>query len=83
MSEETIDKAIQVFNLSPKIKNSITKNFHLLGSKDYDNLLNFEIMREYNLDNDISKHLINTYGIFSKNLLNEGNKYIFIQNLKY
>jgi hypothetical protein len=62
MSEEVVDTAIKTFNLKPKLDKSITKIFQLFYSQDYDDLLYFSLIKDFDLNFDIAKHLTNTYG---------------------
>ncbi len=62
MAEDTIDKAISIFQLRPK-RQCITKNIKYYGSNGFNMFYKYQFMEHKGLDYDISKYLLRNYGI--------------------
>ncbi|KAI9480753.1 MAG: FAD dependent oxidoreductase-domain-containing protein [Benjaminiella poitrasii] len=61
MAEETVDKAIEVFNLNPKQKCQ-TEHVQLIGSKGYNNTMFIRLVQEHGMDTEVAQHLARSYG---------------------
>ncbi|KAK4046286.1 mitochondrial glycerol-3-phosphate dehydrogenase [Microbotryomycetes sp. JL221] len=62
MAEETVDRAIEEYNLKPTLSKSITRKVQLLGSQGWDKLYFIHLIQEYGLDTEVAQHLASTYG---------------------
>ncbi|KAJ3086340.1 mitochondrial glycerol-3-phosphate dehydrogenase [Quaeritorhiza haematococci] len=63
MAEETIDYAIQVFDLEPTIsQHSVTENTLLVGSHGWSKNLFVKLVQHFGLETEIAEHLSDSYG---------------------
>lgn len=63
MAEDTVDVAIERFNLDAT--SCITKNLPIIGSDNFDNNLYKKLMKKYDLDKDVAIHFQNYYGSYA------------------
>ncbi|KAF0531884.1 DAO-domain-containing protein [Gigaspora margarita] len=61
MAKETIDKAIEVFDLNP-LYECQTENEKLIGSQEYSETMFIRLIQKFGLDTEVAKHLANDYG---------------------
>lgn len=61
MAEETIDKAIQVFDLKP-LGPSLTLHTPLLGSMNWSKSMFIKLIQHFGLETEVAKHLSDSYG---------------------
>ncbi|PKI82702.1 glycerol-3-phosphate dehydrogenase [Malassezia vespertilionis] len=61
MAEETVDRAIQLFDLKP-LRACISKNVRLIGSHEWSRTMYVRLLQEYGLDQDVAMHLSTSYG---------------------
>ncbi|VDN22270.1 unnamed protein product [Gongylonema pulchrum] len=61
MAEETVDKAVEVANLTPA-RQCATAGLLLEGAHNWDPLLHIQLVQDYGLDEDVARHLSSTYG---------------------
>lgn len=61
MAEQTVDKAIETFNLQP-MRECVTKQTRLLGSHGWSKTMYVKLLQRFGLDTDVAKHLSATYG---------------------
>lgn len=61
MAQETVDRAIEVFNLKPK-SGCVTETTMLLGSEGYSNTMFIRLIQEFGMDTEVAMHLANSYG---------------------
>lgn len=61
MAEETVDRAIDVFNLKPKEKCN-TEEVLLIGSKGYSSTMFIRLVQEFGMDTEVAQHLARSYG---------------------
>ncbi|UZJ52343.1 hypothetical protein CBS101457_001663 [Exobasidium rhododendri] len=61
MAEQTVDKAIECFNLQP-MRECVTKETRLLGSHGWSKTMYVKLLQRYGLETDVAKHLSATYG---------------------
>lgn len=61
MAEETIDKAIEVFNLKPTGPCVTTKTL-LIGSHHYSKTMYIKLIQHFGIETEIAKHLSESYG---------------------
>lgn len=61
MAQETVDKAIEVFDLKPK-SGCRTEHTLLLGSEGYSNTMFIRLIQEFGMDTEVAMHLANSYG---------------------
>ena len=61
MAQDTVDKAVELFNLQPKSP-SRTHDLLLVGAHDYSPLLFIKLIQTYGLSRDIAEHLAKSYG---------------------
>jgi glycerol-3-phosphate dehydrogenase len=61
MAEETVDKCIEVCNLSPTLPCQ-TKGLLLDGAHEWSPTLFIRLIQDFGLDNEVAQHLSNTYG---------------------
>ncbi|CAG8693375.1 1234_t:CDS:2, partial [Racocetra fulgida] len=61
MAKETIDKAIEVFNLKP-LNECQTENKKLIGSQGYSETMFIELIQQFGLDTEVAQHLAHDYG---------------------
>lgn len=61
MAEQTVDKAIETFNLKP-VRGCVTKQTRLLGSHGWSKTMYVKLLQRFGLDTDVAKHLSHTYG---------------------
>ena len=81
MAEDAVDKAIEVFDLKPKVLQAVdisgsfqaneqkkldgsckTIGLRVLGAHGYTPFMFMDLIRQYNLDTDVAKHLAQAYG---------------------
>ncbi|GAB1600952.1 glycerol-3-phosphate dehydrogenase, mitochondrial-like isoform X2 [Argonauta hians] len=62
MAEETIDKAIKVCGLKPKVPTCQTKGLLLDGAHDWSPTLFIRLVQDFGLENEVAQHLAGTYG---------------------
>ncbi|KAG0302574.1 mitochondrial glycerol-3-phosphate dehydrogenase [Dissophora globulifera] len=61
MAAETIDKAIQEFNLHPS-RSCSTDRVKLIGSHGYSKTMFIRLIQQFGLETEIAQHLANSYG---------------------
>lgn len=61
MAEQTVDKAIEAYNLKP-LRGCVTKQTRLLGSHGWSKTMYVKLLQRFGLDTDVAKHLSHTYG---------------------
>lgn len=61
MAEETVDRAIQEYDLKPKNK-CVTEKTLLVGSEGYSNTMFIRLIQEFGMDTEVAVHLANSYG---------------------
>jgi glycerol-3-phosphate dehydrogenase len=61
MAYETIEKAIQEFDLKP-LKHANTENVKLIGSHGYSRQMYLKLIQQYGLDVKVAEHLVDNYG---------------------
>ncbi|KAI0769123.1 DAO-domain-containing protein [Trametes elegans] len=61
MAEETVDKAIEVFNLQPK-RGCVTEELRLIGSDGWSRNMYIGLAQRYGLETEVAKHLSENYG---------------------
>jgi len=61
MAEQTVDKAIETFNLKP-LRGCVTKETRLLGSHGWSKTMYVKLLQRFGLETDVAKHLSATYG---------------------
>ncbi|KAI9141501.1 FAD dependent oxidoreductase-domain-containing protein [Paraphysoderma sedebokerense] len=61
MAEETVDKAIEVFQLEPEGP-CVTKDTLLTGSQGYSKTMYIKLIQHFGLETEIAEHLGNSYG---------------------
>jgi glycerol-3-phosphate dehydrogenase len=61
MAEETVDRAIEVFELEPKEK-CHTEHVQLIGSKGYSNTMFIRLVQEFGMDTEVASHLCRSFG---------------------
>ncbi|KAG0172621.1 mitochondrial glycerol-3-phosphate dehydrogenase [Apophysomyces sp. BC1034] len=61
MAEETVDRAIEVFDLKPT-ENCQTERVMLIGSKGYTSTMFIRLVQEFGMDTEVAQHLANSYG---------------------
>ncbi|KAG5437057.1 hypothetical protein PCANB_001178 [Pneumocystis canis] len=62
MAEDTINKAIEEFNLNPSFTKCLTSNIQLIGASGWKSTLYVSLIRKYGIDTDIAKYLCENYG---------------------
>lgn len=68
MAEETVDLAVAVARLQPR-RSCQTRSLLLAGAEDLDEDLPLQLVRRYRLDEDIIRHLVQSYGSLAWRLL--------------
>ncbi|KAI7874127.1 DAO-domain-containing protein [Lichtheimia hyalospora FSU 10163] len=61
MAEETVDRAIQEYDLKPKNK-CVTEKTLLVGSEGFSNTMFIRLIQEFGMDTEVAVHLANSYG---------------------
>ena len=61
MSEEAVDKAIEVFELTP-LTGCQTENVLLIGSHDYNPNTYIRLIQHYGMETEVAEHLLHNYG---------------------
>ncbi|TBU59006.1 DAO-domain-containing protein [Dichomitus squalens] len=61
MAEETVDKAVEVFDLKPK-SGCVTEQVRLIGSDGWSRNMFIGLVQRYGLETEIAKHLSDNYG---------------------
>ncbi|MBW0479876.1 hypothetical protein O181_019591 [Austropuccinia psidii MF-1] len=61
MAEETVDEAIETFNLKPKGP-CITKQLQLIGAHGWHQTLYIKLIQDFGLESEVAKHLTDNYG---------------------
>lgn len=61
MAEETVDKAIEIFNLKPKNK-CVTESLKLIGAHGYSSNMFIKLIQHFGLETEVAKHLAANYG---------------------
>ncbi|KAI9271729.1 FAD dependent oxidoreductase-domain-containing protein [Phascolomyces articulosus] len=61
MAEETVDRAIEVFNLKPTGP-CHTEKVMLMGSKGFSSTMFIRLVQEFGMDTEVAVHLANSYG---------------------
>ncbi|PIL22688.1 hypothetical protein GSI_15381 [Ganoderma sinense ZZ0214-1] len=61
MAEETVDKAVEVFELQPKTK-CVTESVRLVGSDGWSRNMFIGLVQRYGLETEVAKHLSDNYG---------------------
>ncbi|KAI8813018.1 FAD dependent oxidoreductase-domain-containing protein [Cladochytrium replicatum] len=61
MAEETVDKAIEVFDLKPKGP-CVTRTMPLVGTEGWSKNLFIRLVQTYGLDPEVAEHLTDSYG---------------------
>ncbi|CEP16374.1 hypothetical protein [Parasitella parasitica] len=61
MAEETVDRAIEVFNIKPTGKCD-TENVQLIGAKGYSNTMFIRLVQEFGMDTEVAAHLARSFG---------------------
>lgn len=61
MAEETVDAAIQEFNLKPQ-RPCITKILQLIGAHGWHKTLYIKLIQDFGLESEVAKHLTDNYG---------------------
>ncbi|KAI7886252.1 DAO-domain-containing protein [Lichtheimia hyalospora FSU 10163] len=62
MAKETVDKAIEVFDLEPTTPKCQTEQVMLLGSEGYNTTMFIRLIQEFGMDTEVAVHLANSYG---------------------
>ncbi|KAH9912848.1 uncharacterized protein BXZ73DRAFT_107184 [Epithele typhae] len=63
MAEETVDKAIEVFNLKDRTKRGcVTEHLRLIGSDGWSRNMFIGLVQRYGLETEVAKHLSDNYG---------------------
>ncbi|KAI0632262.1 DAO-domain-containing protein [Trametes polyzona] len=63
MAEETVDKAIEVFNLQDRVKRGcVTEQLRLVGSDGWSRNMFIGLVQRYGLETEVAKHLSENYG---------------------
>eukprot|EP01125_Pyxidicula_operculata_P015527 TRINITY_DN5277_c0_g1_i1.p1 TRINITY_DN5277_c0_g1~~TRINITY_DN5277_c0_g1_i1.p1 ORF type:complete len:535 (-),score=81.07 TRINITY_DN5277_c0_g1_i1:543-2147(-) len=62
MAEDTVDKAIEVFDLKPTSKECLTRDLKIIGGENYSPLLFVKLIQNYGIDKRVAEHLIRSYG---------------------
>lgn len=62
MAKETVDKAIEVFDLKPTTSKCQTEQVMLLGSEGYNTTMFIRLIQEFGMDTEVAVHLANSYG---------------------
>ncbi|KAG2218627.1 hypothetical protein INT45_009759 [Circinella minor] len=61
MAQETVDRAIEVFDLKPTGP-CRTETVMLMGSKGFTNTMFIRLVQEFGMDTEVAVHLANSYG---------------------
>ncbi|KAI0344433.1 DAO-domain-containing protein [Trametopsis cervina] len=61
MSEETVDKAVEVFKLQPK-NTCVTEKLRLIGSDGWSRNMYIGLVQRFGLESEVAKHLSDSYG---------------------
>ena len=61
MAEQTVDRAIQAFGLTPQ-RGCMTKRVRLVGTHGWSKTLYLQLLQEFGLDPDVAMHLSSSYG---------------------
>ncbi|KAI8881876.1 DAO-domain-containing protein [Backusella circina FSU 941] len=61
MAEETVDKAIEVFDLKPTSKCNTEKTM-LIGAEGYNPTMFIRLVQEFGMDTEVAQHLAQSYG---------------------
>ena len=61
MAEETIDRAIKEYGLSP-LRGCVTRQVRLIGSHDWSPTMYVRLLQEFGLELEVAQHLSNSYG---------------------
>ncbi|RUS21830.1 FAD dependent oxidoreductase-domain-containing protein [Endogone sp. FLAS-F59071] len=61
MAKETVDKAIEVFNLTP-LSDCRSELVKLVGSHGYSNTMFIKLIQQFGLETEVAQHLANSYG---------------------
>ncbi|KAI8647856.1 FAD dependent oxidoreductase-domain-containing protein [Parasitella parasitica] len=61
MAEETVDRAIEVFNLKPASKCD-TEHVQLIGAKGYSSTMFIRLVQEFGMDTEVAGHLARSFG---------------------
>ncbi|CAG8577279.1 8650_t:CDS:2 [Diversispora eburnea] len=61
MAQETVDKAIELFELKP-LNDSLTEKVKLIGSHGYSNTMFIKLIQRFGLETEVAQHLANSYG---------------------
>ncbi|KAI0715670.1 DAO-domain-containing protein [Cerioporus squamosus] len=63
MAEETVDKAIEVFDLKDRVKRGcVTERLRLVGSDGWSRNMFIGLVQRYGLETEVAKHLSDNYG---------------------
>jgi glycerol-3-phosphate dehydrogenase len=61
MAEQTVDKAVETFQLKPE-RGCVTAQTRLLGSHGWTKTMYVKLLQRFGLETDVAKHLASTYG---------------------
>lgn len=62
MAQDTIDTAIEIFNLKPQSKECLTEYISLIGSHGYHPIHYLRLIQQFGFESDVAEHLAKTYG---------------------
>ncbi|BFZ61741.1 mitochondrial glycerol-3-phosphate dehydrogenase [Saitoella coloradoensis] len=63
MAEDTVDRAIQEYNLRPTVsKESNTRRLKLIGSEGYGPTLFIQLIQQFGFETEVAQHLVESYG---------------------
>ncbi|KAJ3020723.1 mitochondrial glycerol-3-phosphate dehydrogenase [Thoreauomyces humboldtii] len=62
MAAETIDRAVQVFELKPKIQKCITEDILLVGSHNWNKNMFIKLVQHFGIELEVAQHLTDSYG---------------------
>jgi glycerol-3-phosphate dehydrogenase len=61
MAEETVDRAIEEYNLEPANK-CVTEHTLMIGSKGFSKTMFIGLVQDFGMDTDVAQHLADSYG---------------------
>ncbi|KAG2176604.1 hypothetical protein INT44_007268 [Umbelopsis vinacea] len=62
MAQETVDRAIQEFDLKPTYPECRTEVIRLIGSHAYSNTMFIKLIQHFGMETEVAQHLANSYG---------------------
>jgi glycerol-3-phosphate dehydrogenase len=62
MAEETVDRAIQEFQLEPVHNSCSTETVPLIGSQNYSKTMFIKLIQHFGLETEVAQHLASSYG---------------------